>query len=655
MDKRYLSLQERTRRGALPLKKRRLVDVGNGPQPLLSFGPLASSASAAAGHRMAKLPELPFGVSATATLSRDGQEQHGDKIAALALVAAAAAASGGEKPAPRRPAATHRVSLDNNVHHYSNESRSSRSTEEKEAHAPSIATLTGRAAGAGRAKTSSSKKAAKTGSTSSLRIRIAGRRASSTSSPTPSSATSTVSAASSSSSGGTATTTSTNHNHQHGSRHHNHNSHQDKRYTGSADEIRCGATTTRGRACAFIAVNGTPYCNLHSDYAKNPPPRRGGGSGCGSGVQPTSPKSVSTSTTDEEDLPSPSLPSAQPPKKMPAAAVGSSSKRSSGGGSRRSTLAKRAEKHAGSPYPLLSMISTDQWVGKMVTVATGPMAQRVGEVEKIGNGWVSVRIPGVGLHNRRSFELYIQGEEDDENVTNNSTNSKKKAHRKGRKGDLKEDDQDSSLRRCVSREAVSPSPLSSSASDNGSAASGLKEAPRPPSTIVGCSTFESSSDGAASDHANVLGTPRPTPKEFLKATTVTPGEASRHIVLPSIASPIPSNGYRQKHHDERRGAEDSASRVSPVSPKKAYAELPLVQSLLLAQEGGAKKYNMDMLFGTAALERSRRNISRPTRYEDNEMISPPPNPASKKRSRRESMEGYDHQSTSNDGERSCSS
>jgi len=128
--------------------------------------------------------------------------------------------------------------------------------------------------------------------------------------------------------------------------------HQDRRYQeGHPYECRCLATTTRGRPCAYVAINGTKYCNLHADYDTNPPPRRGA-------------RKESTST-------------------------------------------KRKEKHADSPYPLLSMISTDQWSDQGVRIATGPFAGRTGTVQKWGNGWVSVDIPGIGMHNRRSFELYL--------------------------------------------------------------------------------------------------------------------------------------------------------------------------------------------------------------------------------------------------------
>lgn len=42
----------------------------------------------------------------------------------------------------------------------------------------------------------------------------------------------------------------------------------DRRYPaiGYPGEVRCVATTTRGRECAYVAVCGMKYCNLHKDF-----------------------------------------------------------------------------------------------------------------------------------------------------------------------------------------------------------------------------------------------------------------------------------------------------------------------------------------------------------------------------------------------------
>lgn len=196
--------------------------------------------------------------------------------------------------------------------------------------------------------------------------------------------------------------------------------HQDRRFMGDSGDVQCQATTTRGRPCAYVAVGDTRYCNLHAEYDTNPPPRRGG---------------VSTSQKNEGSSKSQSV-EVDNRKKSPG---------------RRYAL-KLKEKHADSPFPLLSMISTDQWGNKKVRIATGPFEGKSGEVKKWGNGWVSVQIPGVGLHNRRSFELYLHPEDDD-----NGSDSTSFAAAKGVE---KSPSSVTGIFRCVSRDIHSPSPQS---------------------------------------------------------------------------------------------------------------------------------------------------------------------------------------------------
>lgn len=195
--------------------------------------------------------------------------------------------------------------------------------------------------------------------------------------------------------------------------------HQDKRFTGAVGEVRCLATTTRGRACAYVAVadcggrgRSSRYCHLHVDYDANPPPRR-------------------NKSSLGEDSPS---------------ATASHSKSSLGGsGNDVSPTAAAAGDgtSSGRSMELLSMISTDQWYQKRVILSTGPLLSCSGRVERWGNGWVGVRmdvvnsIPsrgqrpmagdgsGIGLqsnnktnkiggtmHNRRSFELVLHPDQD---------------------------------------------------------------------------------------------------------------------------------------------------------------------------------------------------------------------------------------------------
>lgn len=43
---------------------------------------------------------------------------------------------------------------------------------------------------------------------------------------------------------------------------------------GYPEEARCQATTTRGRACLYVATKNSRYCNLHADFDVNPPSAR---------------------------------------------------------------------------------------------------------------------------------------------------------------------------------------------------------------------------------------------------------------------------------------------------------------------------------------------------------------------------------------------
>jgi len=299
---------------------------------------------------------------------------------------------------------------------------------------------------------------------------------------------------------------------------------QDKRYTGV--ELRCCATTTRGRACAYIAVGTTKYCYMHADYDTNPPPRRGLKSPTpttaivtAAAAAPPSPKKASTSSstssssgsTSTSKIRSSNSNSKTSSKAAPPAPPAAVARRSS---------AKRAEKHADSPYPLLSMLSTDQWYQRKVQVAVGPLQGRVGSVQKWGNGWISVKIPGVaGLHNRRSFELYLQDVDDNSNSSGSETTKKSqdRAHSassssKKRKAKaapaaaaaaaVDPEAESMGLFRCVSRDVdvVSPSPstdhsirsarsftpklTSSGSSSSGTRAGKFSPAPETPTPLL---------------------------------------------------------------------------------------------------------------------------------------------------------------------------
>jgi hypothetical protein len=375
--------------------------------------------------------------------------------------------------------------------------------------------------------------------------------------------------------------------------------HQDKRYTGSADGTRCLATTTRGRVCAYVSANGTKYCYLHADYGTNPPPKRGGGgqkvkvSGHGgelpfrlgsdhlsnfeslpiipsaAEVSVASPASVASEDSRLESPVTASAHGKRSSEKTPAKKT--LVERSPHKGSRK-TASKLAEKHADSPFPLLSMISTDQWFHKIVVISTGPLADQVGQVEKWGNGWVSVSVPGVGLHNRRSFELYLHAEEQCEGASASSDS------------EAKIQESNPSLLRCISREAASPPP-----SSNGSKTASL----------------------TTSYPTKVPETPRPD-RESLKMQESTP--------VPKSVGNQARGGPQVPH-------------VTPSSPRKTHRtdDIPLIETLQLAAEGSVTKYNLDMLFGTAALERGRRTLKTVSRYEDTAMLG-------KKRGRKVSLE-----------------
>jgi hypothetical protein len=222
---------------------------------------------------------------------------------------------------------------------------------------------------------------------------------------------------------------------------------------------------------------------------------------------------------------------------------------------------------------LLSKIPVDQWFGKSVEIACGPMAGKVGQVERWGNGWITVRIPGVGTHNRRSFELFMVSKEEEEE-------------------EEYEQQEPSSL---LIRSTVSPSPSSECGSTN--------KCP-----IVNKVSYSYDCEETPRYHEP----PPPMPAVVIE----TPQTTERAVVAVSSQlseTPVASKadfGLCLKDGDRE------AHKITPLSPKKARMELPLAESLILAQEGGAKKYRIDMLFGTAALERSRRSIHKPSRYED---------------------------------------
>ena len=168
---------------------------------------------------------------------------------------------------------------------------------------------------------------------------------------------------------------------------------QDRRFTDSdPPEARCQATTTRGRACAFVSIGGTKYCNVHANYDTAPPPRRSGfGDGGGKAKVAAS------------------------PRKAPSVVTSSSS--SSPHNERKKTTNGVVQMpDGGTNRPLLNNLPSIQWPKKVVEIAVGPFTGEKGIVLKFGNGWVTVKVKGRPdgkplHHNRRSMELYLLPED----------------------------------------------------------------------------------------------------------------------------------------------------------------------------------------------------------------------------------------------------
>eukprot|EP00543_Licmophora_paradoxa_P000755 CAMPEP_0202454066 /NCGR_PEP_ID=MMETSP1360-20130828/11886_1 /ASSEMBLY_ACC=CAM_ASM_000848 /TAXON_ID=515479 /ORGANISM="Licmophora paradoxa, Strain CCMP2313" /LENGTH=393 /DNA_ID=CAMNT_0049073291 /DNA_START=532 /DNA_END=1710 /DNA_ORIENTATION=+ len=189
--------------------------------------------------------------------------------------------------------------------------------------------------------------------------------------------------------------------------------HQDKRFTGCDGEIRCLATTTRGRACAYVSVNATKYCHLHADYDTNPPPRRGGGSTSGSRSRQMLAKAIMLNLGDCPAVPV--LTEGAFPVSGSEEGEAVTSSRLEATKNKLYSMARLANGR-----PLLSSISSDQWYHKRVVIGTGPLINRKGLVEKWGNGWVTVRVGNGVLHNRRSIELFLLPDKDEDSDLSSS-------------------------------------------------------------------------------------------------------------------------------------------------------------------------------------------------------------------------------------------
>lgn len=435
---------------------------------------------------------------------------------------------------------------------------------------------------------------------------------------------------------------------------------QDKRFTGCDDEVRCEATTTRGRACAYVAVQGTKYCYLHADYDTNPPPRRGGGvagaqsttggkpklssvtggashkrvSIVGNNRVAASPEMVDVAPVfDKTMFPSTSPPSVTseesyaPSVSQQQVAMEESAEYLANGG-------RPAEEGA---FPLLSTISPDQWYGRKVCIATGPLAGRIGIVEKWGNGWVGVRVfigsdgrSDPHLHNRRALELYLLADQDDETMAVATTMPVSHSSE-----DMNRDN--AVLRRCVSREADTTEARELREESHNykegdeDVAYSVKEAERSQNATpcfqneVECNgSQEAKYDNETLEETQQRGTMIPespmTPANGMSAVDFS--MSNFHFIPRTEEASNMDDKDRFTSSVSFESAMVPAVTPRPISPRKMRVDedLPLVQSLMLAQEGLKRKSSLDLLFGTAALERSRRTVHKPERYEDKAML-----------------------------------
>lgn len=171
---------------------------------------------------------------------------------------------------------------------------------------------------------------------------------------------------------------------------------QDRRFLAENEKkfghVRCSATSTRGKLCAYVAVNSTKYCYLHINYDIDPPPKRGRGSNLLSlqfqQCRQHQPHQKKLQTDNFFPLLEP----------------------------KNSSIQTRLDTQVASCIPIglkmLSMISTERWRNKRVFITHGPFKRHYGTVETWRNGWVKVRLDqGMGIHNRRSFELLVSPEQ----------------------------------------------------------------------------------------------------------------------------------------------------------------------------------------------------------------------------------------------------
>jgi hypothetical protein len=228
---------------------------------------------------------------------------------------------------------------------------------------------------------------------------------------------------------------------------------------------------------------------------------------------------------------------------------------------------------------VLSSLSYDKWFDRKVVISTGPLMNHTGRVVKWGNGWVTVRVSSEEeskdddglLHNRRAVELFLVPDDGEEETGTFSSVAEAVQE------DVQAMEEPSTpLRRCVSIDAHS--------------------------------SDQSRQDTVSpSEH----GVTEVDTREDGRPTGTSADEASEKK----------SCGARDK--EAKPEATDAAmASTTSVKPSRTEDSIPLMKSLMLAQEGYHKQ-GLDLLFGTAALERGRRKVHKPSRYEDTAMLEKP--------------------------------
>ena len=273
---------------------------------------------------------------------------------------------------------------------------------------------------------------------------------------------------------------------------------------------------------------------------------------------------------------------------------------------------------AHAPYPLLSTLATEQWHKMKVIVSTGPLANHVGLVEKWGNGWVSVRLPGIGLHNRRSFELYLHPVEESTEGSASPLGTNVNSEPTVEVFDT------TRLNRSASLEGGSP-PTPRTDADN---AWPVHEVTPLSSDrqVVGIESQLGKTDGRSPGSSGII---------FPSCDDLKLPVAVPRSPLPSPATPADGECKEHPQDGSRQGMYGPAMKSQS---KAADAEIPLAESLMLGQGGGISKRKLGLLFGTAALERSRRSTHKPNRYEVTGTAAKPNKHQSRKRTNSELSE-----------------